>query len=64
MPQLLPLRTRMSKLALTMSLNPEYQAMGRGIFTADVVNSLMKQAESGQIPVLGQGYRGPFSGRL
>ena len=50
------------KLALTMSLNPEYQAMGRGIFTADVVSSLMKQAESGQIPVFGQGYRGPFSG--
>jgi hypothetical protein len=36
--------------------------MGHGIFTADVVSSLMKQAESGQIPVLGQGYRGPFSG--
>jgi FAD/FMN-containing dehydrogenase/ferredoxin len=50
------------KLALTMSLNPEYQAMGRGVFTADVVSSLMKQAESGQIPVLGQGYRGLFSG--
>ena len=50
------------KLALTMSLNPEYQAMGCGVFTADVVSSLMKQAESGQIPVLGQGYRGPFTG--
>jgi len=47
---------------LTMALNPAYDRQGSGIFTADVVTSLMRQAERGAIPVLGQGYRGPFSG--
>jgi FAD/FMN-containing dehydrogenase/ferredoxin len=47
---------------LTMSLNPAYDRQGSGIFTPDVVMSLMRQAERGAIPVLGQGYRGPFSG--
>jgi len=50
------------KHALSMDFNPEYGRMGRGAYTPDVVASLAKQAERGQIPVLGAGYRGAFSG--
>lgn len=50
------------RLALSMDFNPAYQALGRGAYTPDIVASLTKQAERGQIPVLGAGYRGPFSG--
>lgn len=50
------------RLALSMDFNPAYQALGQGAYTPDIVASLAKQAERGQIPVLGAGYRGPFSG--
>jgi len=49
-------------LALTMGHSEVYGNVGRGIYTPDVVHSLATQAERGQIPVTGQGYRGPFSG--
>jgi FAD/FMN-containing dehydrogenase/ferredoxin len=50
------------RLALSMDFDPAYAELGRGVYTPDVVASLAKQAERGQIPVLGAGYRGAFSG--
>ena len=48
--------------ALTMAPNEAYARLGRGPYTADVLSSLARQADDGHIPVLGAGYRGPFSG--
>jgi hypothetical protein len=47
---------------LSMSLNPQYQSLGDDLHTPDIITSIMTQAERGEIPVLGAGYRGPFSG--
>jgi len=44
------------------SLNPEYEAVGDGYWTPDIVSRLWYQAETGKIPVSGAGYPGPFSG--
>jgi FAD/FMN-containing dehydrogenase/ferredoxin len=47
--------------ALTMTPNEAYARLGRAPYSPDVVSWLLRQSEEGQIPVLGAGYRGPFS---
>ncbi|MBI2836819.1 MAG: alpha-hydroxy-acid oxidizing protein [Acidobacteria bacterium] len=47
--------------ALTMEINPAFLAL-RGITTPEIIQSIWQQAETGRIPVTGQGYRGPFTG--
>lgn len=48
--------------ALTIAPNATFLQLGRGPFTAEVISSLMRQADDGRIPVLGAGYRGAFAG--
>ena len=48
--------------ALTMSLGPDYRALGRGIWTPLRISTIWGEAETGKIPVLGAGYRGMFAG--
>ncbi|MBW2568207.1 MAG: hypothetical protein JRD93_01045 [Deltaproteobacteria bacterium] len=43
-------------------LNPEYNAMGDSYWTPDIISRQWDQAETGNIPVSGAGYPGPFSG--
>ncbi len=47
---------------LSMTRSPEYRAMGRDVYTPDVLQRLWFQAETGRIPVSGGGYKGPFRG--
>ncbi len=42
--------------------NPEYQRLGDGYWTPEIITSLWRQAETGKIPVSGAGYGGPFVG--
>ena len=44
------------------SLNPEFEAIGDGYWTPNIISKLWYQAETGKIPVSGAGYPGPFSG--
>jgi ferredoxin len=48
--------------AITMSVGPEYRALGRGLWTSQRIATVWGEAETGKIPVLGAGYRGPFAG--
>ena len=47
---------------ITKTLNPEYEKMGDGYWTPDVIYKQWYQAETGSIPVSGAGYAGPFYG--
>jgi glutamate synthase domain-containing protein 2/ferredoxin len=49
--------------ALAKRLNPEYQALGDGYYTPDIIDQTWYQAETSRIPVRGGGYRGLFAGR-
>ncbi|MDQ1255954.1 MAG: hypothetical protein QG656_549 [Candidatus Hydrogenedentes bacterium] len=51
-----------TKAVLTRVTNPEYLRLGDEYFTPDIVSSTWYQAETGNIPVSGSGYGGPFSG--
>ena len=44
------------------STNPEYMALGDSYWTPDIIARLWYQAETGNIPVSGAGYPGPFTG--
>jgi Pyruvate/2-oxoacid:ferredoxin oxidoreductase delta subunit len=48
--------------SLSKIINPEYARLGDGYWTPEIISSTWFQAETGRIPVLGAGYRGPFSG--
>ena len=48
--------------ALTMSVGAEYRSLGAGIWTPLRIATIWGEAETGKIPVLGAGYRGPFAG--
>ncbi|MFQ6093237.1 MAG: glutamate synthase-related protein [bacterium] len=50
------------KGVLSMSINPQYQELGDALYAPEIITSIMSQAERGEIPVLGGGYGGPFSG--
>jgi ferredoxin len=51
-----------TKGLLSLSINPEYQLLGNGYFTPDIILTTWNQAETAAIPVSGAGYRGKFSG--
>ena len=51
-----------TKGILTRVVNPEYESLGDEYFTPDIILSSWYQAETGNIPVSGAGYGGPFSG--
>jgi ferredoxin len=51
-----------TKGLLSLSVNPEYLALGDDYWRADIIAATWEQAETGRIPVSGAGYRGPFSG--
>lgn len=48
--------------ALTMSIGPDFKSLGRGLWTSSRIFTIWGEAETGRIPVLGAGYRGPFTG--
>jgi len=48
--------------SLSKIINPEYRRLGDEYWTPEIISSTWFQAETGKIPVLGAGYRGPFSG--
>jgi ferredoxin len=51
-----------TKGLLSLSINPEYLALGDDYWRPDMIAATWAQAESGRIPVSGAGYRGPFAG--
>jgi len=51
-----------TKGLLSLSVNPEYLALGDDYWRPDMIATTWEQAETGRIPVSGAGYRGPFSG--
>jgi len=51
-----------TKGILTRVVNPEYERLGDAYYTPDIIMSNWYQAETGNIPVSGSGYGGPFSG--
>ena len=48
--------------SLTMTMNPEYSALGDFYWEPHRFFAIAFEAETGRIPVLGAGYRGPFGG--
>jgi hypothetical protein len=48
--------------ALTRAVNPEFKWLGDEYWKPELINSIWKQAATGNIPVSGAGYGGPFSG--
>jgi hypothetical protein len=51
-----------TKGLLSLSVNPEFLALGDDYWRPDMIAATWDQAESGRIPVSGAGYRGPFGG--
>lgn len=52
-----------TKNILTRVVNPEYERLGDGYYTPDIILTTWYQAETGAVPVSGCGYGGPFSGQ-
>lgn len=50
------------KEALSVPPNTEYAHRTYGAWTAEIISGLLKQSETGKVPVSGQGYRGKFAG--
>lgn len=48
--------------ALELHNHPEFAALGDAYYSPDAIETLLYEAETGRVPVSGQGYRGPFSG--
>ncbi|HSW39038.1 MAG TPA: hypothetical protein VLL97_06055, partial [Acidobacteriota bacterium] len=51
-----------TKGLLNLSVNPEFLDIGDDYWTPDLILSTWNQADSGEIPVSGAGYRGRFHG--
>ncbi len=51
-----------TKALLTRVVNPEYERLGDDYYTPEIIHSSWYQAETGNVPVSGAGYGGPFSG--
>jgi ferredoxin len=51
-----------TKGLLALTANPEYERMGNGYYTPDIILTTWNQAETAAIPVSGAGYRGKFTG--
>jgi glutamate synthase domain-containing protein 2/ferredoxin len=49
--------------ALSAPIHPEWKRTGDAYWTPEIIHSLLQQAETGKVPVSGQGYRGPFAGK-
>lgn len=49
--------------ALSAPIHPEWKRTGDAYWTPEIIQSLLYQAETGKVPVSGQGYRGPFAGK-
>ncbi len=45
------------------AINPEYRNLGDEYWTPNIIHSTWYQAHTGNIPVSGAGYRGPFVGK-
>jgi ferredoxin len=45
------------------AINPEYREMGDDYWTSGIISHTWYQAHTGNIPVSGSGYRGPFVGK-
>jgi glutamate synthase domain-containing protein 2/Na+-translocating ferredoxin:NAD+ oxidoreductase RNF subunit RnfB len=50
------------KNILSRARNPQFDQMGDEYWRPDLIASIWKQAETGNIPVSGAGYNGPFAG--
>ena len=50
------------KEVLSVPQNPEYAHRTFGHWTAPIISALLKQAETGKVPVSGAGYAGKFAG--
>ncbi|MFH1538178.1 MAG: glutamate synthase-related protein [bacterium] len=48
--------------ALTRAVNPEFKWLGDEYWKPELIDSIWRQAATGNIPVSGAGYGGPFSG--
>lgn len=53
---------RCTKGLLALTVNPEFERMGNGYYTPDIILTTWNQAETAGIPVSGAGYRGKFTG--
>jgi ferredoxin len=51
-----------TKGLLSRKVNPEFEALGNGSWTPQIISTTWYQAETGKIPVSGAGYGGPFTG--
>lgn len=51
-----------TKNLLRLSINPEYENLGNGYWTPEIIQTTWLQAETAKIPVSGAGYGGKFSG--
>jgi ferredoxin len=51
-----------TKGILALTTNPEFQSLGNGYYTPDIILTTWNQAETASIPVSGAGYRGKFTG--
>ena len=49
--------------ALSVSVHPHWKHAGDSYWTPEIIQSVVQQAETGKVPVSGQGYRGPFAGK-
>jgi hypothetical protein len=49
--------------ALSALIQPEWKTTSDPYWTPEIIQSLVQQAETGKVPVSGQGYRGPFAGK-
>lgn len=52
-----------TKGIFSMAINPEYRELGDEYWTSNVISSTWHQAHTGNIPISGSGYRGPFVGK-
>ncbi len=48
--------------ALKMIRNEEFEKLGNTYWTPQIIQTIWNEAEEGEIPVYGAGYRGPFKG--
>lgn len=48
--------------ALELHPHPDFASLGDKLYAPDDVETILYEAETGRVPVSGQGYRGPFSG--
>jgi len=51
------------KGTFSLTVNPEYLTLGDDYWTPEIIATTWTQAEKGQVPVSGAGYRGPFVGK-